>query len=214
MITPQLHINELVQVKTDTIEVQYSKNNLSRVDNQLNIQDSSLRVQSMCDLLTTNCSNRIITQKSLLLSMALTGPNGDNETNIGASKSFSYSLYDEEYKEIAVHDLESPIELWIAKDSSVSVEPFKYVDVNNVSQENSMYNGSQLIDGFMVSGIVLSGANLSMHIQLKPENKSVSYLTLVKFGANPNRRDFDMASAFCPHNLVAENNDSFYLGII
>jgi len=62
--------------------------------------------------------------------MALTGYNGDNETNIGLSRSIEYSLYDESMNEISVNNLSNTIDLWIARDTSVSIEPFKYINVH------------------------------------------------------------------------------------
>ena len=154
------------------------------------------------------------------MSMALTGNNGDNETNIGSSKSLSYSLYDESNSEINVNNLVKPISLWISRDTSLvnSNESFKLVNAlnatlltnNNVSLVNK--NEFQLINGFLVNGLILSGSNASIHILIKPVNKSLSYLTLLKFGDNPilnnNNKYFDQLNLHCPNDLI---DNSFYL---
>ena len=154
--------------------------------------------------------------------MTVTGYNGDNETNIGASRSLSYTLYDEFNQEIAVSNQVKPIEFWISRDTNVAIEPFKLINAVNASLINisssdaiSLLHSSQLINGFLVNGFNMSGVNASIHIQLKPVNKSLSYLTLLKFGDNPslqtNNKNYDLLNLFCPSDLVNEQNDSFYL---
>ena len=154
--------------------------------------------------------------------MALTGNNGDNETNIGMSRSVSYSLYDENSNEIEVNNQTKPIEFWISRDKSVPIEEFKLIDAVNASMINisapdslSLLHGSQLINGFLVNGFNLSGSNASIHIQIKPVKRSLSYLTLLKFGDNPilNEKNayYDILNLFCPNDLIHEQNDSFYL---
>ena len=142
--------------------------------------------------------------------MAVTGNNGDNETNVELSRSVSYSLYDENNQKISVDNLNNPIQLWISRDTSVAIEPFRLVNMSS-----NLTNGSRLINGFLVNGFNLSGWNVSVHIQIKPTNKALSYLTLLKFGGNPvlqtNQNYYDMLNLFCPSDLINEQNDSFYL---
>ena len=153
-----------------------------------------------------------------MMSMALAGSNGNNETNIGSSRSVSYSIYDENSNEIPVNNLATPIDFWIAKDPSVPIKPYKYVYAMNASQLNSSQslaylNDSQVKDGFILTGLSLTGANLSVHIQLKPINKSLNYLCMIKFGDNPSliNHNYDALNIFCPSDLLSESNDSFYL---
>ena len=150
--------------------------------------------------------------------MALTGTNGDNVTNIGLSKSISFSIYDEFNKEIEVSNQKNPIDFWISKDTSGVNKQFMLVNALNATTINASspsfsQDGSVLINGFMVSGFNLSGSNVSMHIQLKPQNKSLSYLTLIKLGDNPalSNSYYDMLHVFCPTDLTNEDNDSYYL---
>jgi hypothetical protein len=152
------------------------------------------------------------------MSMALTGSNGNNQTNIGSSRTLSYSLYDENSNEITVNNLATPIDYWIAKDPSVPITPYKYVFAINASQLNTSeslayLNDSQVKDGFMVTGLALTGANVSVHVQLKPINFTLNFLTLVKFGDNPSliNQYFDALNIFCSNDLVNDANDSFYL---
>ena len=157
------------------------------------------------------------------MSMAL---NSDNKTNIGNSKSFSYSIYDEHAQEIPVANQPNPIDFWISKDPTISVSPFQYVNALNASQlptnktnfttqVKSLLNGGLFINGFIVNGLTLSGNNISIHIQIKPTNTNVSYLSFLKFGKNPvfqnDNNLYDMMNLFCPEDLITQGNDTFYL---
>ena len=149
--------------------------------------------------------------------MALTEINGDNETNIGFSKSLSFDLYDEKHNEIQViNQVTMPIEIWIARDKNLPIQSFKLIDAINTNASNNFsswaLNGAQFVNGFIVDGFNLSGFNQSIHIQIKPVNKSVSYLTLLKFGDNPSFQYYDIINFFCPTDLITENgNESYYL---
>jgi hypothetical protein len=156
------------------------------------------------------------------MGMALTGNNGDNETNIGASNSLSFSLFDELNNEIPIKNLDKPIEFWIAKDTSQSIQPYQYVNAINSSENqnnSSKHQGTQLKSGFIVSGFKLTGQNVSLSVQLMPEiiKSSIGYMVLLKFGDNPifnlsNTNYYDIMSIFCPQtDLVQNNNESFYL---
>ena len=152
----------------------------------------------------------------MLMSMAITGQNGDNETNIGSSKSITYSLFDENKNEIAIKDQQQPIEYWIPKDPTVDIKPYQFINAANASSLSNSTAKINLINGNILNGFKLTGSNISIHIQIKPANKnSVGYLFLLKFGDNPilnaSTRHFDEWSIFCPSDLLPEFNDSFYL---
>ena len=112
------------------------------------------------------------------MNMAVTGTNGDNETNIGLSKSISYSLYDENKNEILVKDQKKPIEYWIPKDVSVAIEPFKYIQAVNLGNPNK--SNSSYINGYYVNGFKLKGNNVSVHVQIKPIEKNIKIIQIIK----------------------------------
>ena len=154
--------------------------------------------------------------KTISLSMALTGKNGDNETNIGtSSKSLGFTLFDENLKEIPVKNLakENEIQFWIAKDTT-NVPQFQYKNVTSSNTSNSTISYAYQ-NGFLTSGLNLKGSNVSMHLQIKPENNSRAYLSFIKFGQNPSfntsSQNYDLLDIFCPSDLKQEENDSFYL---
>ena len=153
--------------------------------------------------------------------MAVTGFNGDNQTNIQISKSIDFSLYDENQNQIQVEINSDPIELWIPRDTS-DVPSFKLVDVLNASTNittnsniSSMeLDGGQLLNKFVVNGFHLNGSNVSIHIQIKPLDKTLTYLSLLKFGYNPTltNDNFDILKIFCPNDLIKDSkNDAYYL---
>ena len=120
------------------------------------------------------------------MSMALTGNNGDNETNTKSSKSIEFSIHDENGKEISVNNLGKPIEFWIAKDTSKPIEPFVLINSTISNQTNQTNQTNNFNSGFMQNGFKLSSAsNVSIHIQIKPLNYSEfnnkGYLSLLKF---------------------------------
>ena len=153
------------------------------------------------------------------MSMALTGNNGDNETNIQSSKSIEFSIHGEDGHEIAVNNQINPIRFWIAKDKSIAVKPYVLINSSISNQSNQTNNLNQ--NGFIQNGFNLSSvSNVSIHIQIKPFNSNDSnnkgYLSLLKFGSNPSlttQFDYDLMNIFCPSDLIYDNvyNDSFYL---
>ena len=146
-----------------------------------------------------------------MMKMALTGYNGDNETHIGSSKSFGYSLFDKNTKEISVKRQENSIVFTIAKDTSVLIEPFELIDVMQKNSTN-FTNETLYSNGFINRKVQLNGLNVSLHIQIKPNNtQSVGYLTLIKFGNTASAQNYDFKNIFCPNDLIEEGNDLFYL---
>ena len=149
--------------------------------------------------------------------MALTGQNGDNATNIQASRSLDFSIYDEQNNEISVTNQQKPIEIWMARDPSVAIPPFQLVNALNATtnESSTLLDGGQLIDASMISGFNLTGVNVSIHIQIKPNSTLNGYLTMLKFGENPSlsetSQSYDMLHIFCPNDLLHESNESFYL---
>ncbi len=146
--------------------------------------------------------------------MALTGNNGDTQTNIQTSRSLSFAIYNSDTNdEIKVRKTSKPISMWISKDSSVSIPSFTFVNVLN--QSNLTQNKYQLKDGFLLMGFRLKSTNVSIHIQIKPKKDSLSsYLALLKYGDNPilSTNNYDTLQLFCPQDLMRQNGDeSFHL---
>ena len=135
--------------------------------------------------------------------MALTEYNGDNETNIQLSRSLTLSVYQNEaFQEINVINQANLFDMWISRDRSIPIQSFSLV--------NAVSSNASLLDGFYVSGFNLNYTNVSIHIQLKPLNKQLSYLAMIKFGQNPLLSNYDVLYIFCPNDLIVNSNTSFY----
>ena len=121
-----------MQIKTASIQVDFVRNNISNMSSQWSTQYAQILLPPFCDLLQTGCADQVITQRSILLRMALTAQNGDTQTQIGMSKSLEMSLYrdDAANSEVYVSNLEKPVGLWIPRQA---VLPFKLVDMLNVT---------------------------------------------------------------------------------
>ena len=136
----------------------------------------------------------------------MTGFNGDTQAHIGSSKSIDVSFYDEDQNEISVAHQQKPVEIWISKDTSVAIEP--YILINATQNQTD-------IQGFMSNGFNLTGSNVSIHIQIRPNRAeaSIGYLTLLKFGENPSlvNKYYDSLNLYCPNDLQPDYNESFYM---
>lgn len=137
----------------------------------------------------------------------MTGYNGNNETNIQASKSLSLTLFTSTNEEISVktRPTDRKFDFWIAKHStSIPIDSYTYINVTNSTNTTLPY----------VTGFNLTATNASIHIQIKPEEsfsfKNV-YQILIKFGQNPSRENYDFKSE--PTLFASKEADSsfFYL---
>ena len=200
IISQHIYVSQQMEIETTNIKVIHFKQNASLMPNQFKNKDNKISFTLFCDLLNSlSCSNRTITQRSMIMTSGLTGLNGDNETNIGSSNSLEFSIYDEQQTEIIVKNQDNSINIWIPK--NVQDNSFELI---NVTLNSS--NGGQFINGMYVNGFNLNGANQSIHIQLKPNNFNISYLVLVKFGENPTLKSYDLSNIFCPQDLNAADN--------
>ena len=69
IIADHLYVGQSLQFKTDSIQVEFVRNNMSNMSTSINMQDAQINVVSYCDmLLNANCSNRILTQRVTLFS--------------------------------------------------------------------------------------------------------------------------------------------------
>ena len=69
IISTHLYVIKFTQIKTTSIEANYLKNNISDINPLQSIQDNQISISSLCDLLNSDCSNRIITQKVINLKL-------------------------------------------------------------------------------------------------------------------------------------------------
>ena len=125
--------------------------------------------------------------------MATSGHNSNNETLIGMSSSIGVSFYDENINEIDIKSSQSPIDIRIIRDNQHVTYEYQYV---NSTQINNVSNGV-----FLQNSLTLKSTNASVHIELKPLNKNISYLFFLKLGSlpivNATHTDYTKFQIFC-----------------
>lgn len=131
---------------------------------------------------------------------AISGFNGRNETFIGNSYGLDLSFLDEAGAVIPVQNLYIPIELWIPRSTTLSQDAYQYVNTTNLTVSSSFQ--------IMPNAMNISSTNASLHIQLSPQDFTLAYLILVKFGSTPylnsTASSYDFWKVFCP------NSSDFY----
>ena len=105
----------------------------------------------------------------MFMPMALNGQNGDTDAQIQMSSSLSLDFYDENLQKLHFINQQSPIEFWISHET-FQIQPFKLINESS---------SSMFTTGFNLSG------NHSIFIEIKPQNQTIKYMSLLKFGANP-----------------------------
>lgn len=130
--------------------------------------------------------------------MAASGHNGRNESFIGFSYGMSLSFLDQNGNEIPVKNTLEPIQMFIPRDPNLLDNEYMLVNVS--SNSTLVRNNSQILP----NAFVVYPTNASLHIQIKPENLSVGYLALVKFGSSPIldslTKMYDFWQLLCPNS--------------
>ena len=64
MISNQMHVGQVTDINTASIQANYIKNNVSQLNTQQIMDNSQINIPSFCDLLaSSNCQSAILTQK-------------------------------------------------------------------------------------------------------------------------------------------------------
>ncbi len=206
IISRLLYIGDSYEIKTPSFYMNHFILNVSNDSfskKEVSFQSGTFKLPSLCDLNSQylNCTNlnAIILKvmhfyvykikifkiqlvlyllKLKALPMAVSGYNGMNETSTGMSSSLGLSIYDyETNNEILISQSLSPIDIIIPRDKSASKHSFQYVNTTSLD----FTNGSFYLQNYMN----ITRNNVSIHIELKPLNESVSYLVVLKLGHLP-----------------------------
>ena len=126
--------------------------------------------------------------------MAVSGHNGNNETFIGMSESIGLTFYDHNLNELEINRLKSSesIDIVMKRDPNLPEYQFQSVNISQL----------QLSSAWLYNGFNLTSNNASIHIELKPFNRSIAYLILLKLGYSPvinsSYVDYTSFKIFCP----------------
>lgn len=137
----------------------------------------------------------------MMLENALTGANGDNETFIGNSKQLSLAFYDENKQEIPISNSMSRFEFVIPRDLSFSAPgtsmDFEYVNASYMDMSDKNH--------FLPNAINTTGANISFHLQISPDDVNTGYVVLMKLGQTPvlnsSMQSYDYWNIYCPEGF-------------
>ncbi|CAF0880040.1 unnamed protein product, partial [Brachionus calyciflorus] len=221
------------KIRTDSISLDIKKNNASDFKEEFNIdQTAKIQIPSICDMLSqalnfsqsSECNQHTLIQKTVVLPLAITGQNGNNDIYVGNSKSISLNFYNDKNEPIKIENQKNPIKFWIPRDSNkikhnetfINIDLFNQDDLNNnnlTSNETNQFNQTLPKSIFMLNKFNLtSTSNTSIHIQIKPSSFNVGYLVILKFNDNPhvksNSKLYDSWKLFCPSDLKNASNDS------
>ena len=126
--------------------------------------------------------------------MAVSGHNGNNETFVGMSNSVSLTFFDEKNNQIEIINRNYPIDVQIQREINLPSYPYQYVNISEILLKNGSF--------LMPNGFYLSSNNGSIHVELKPLNKSIGYLIVLKLGFSPvinsTYADYDSIKMMCP----------------
>lgn len=138
----------------------------------------------------------------LLFPNAVTGLNGDNETNIVDSKQLRLNIYDDNKSEIQINNLANLIDMWIPQYPKADSIAFDLVDVKKMSRNGSNETSNFDANGFYSNYFNFTGVNAAVSIQIKPNNTNMGYLVIFKFGEFASfdtfNNAFDKFRCFCP----------------
>lgn len=122
------------------------------------------------------------------------GVNGDN-LNLGKSGSLGLSYLSSSSKQIIINGLSNPLYIIIEQGSDLEVPEYVLANVTNYT--NSM--------NFAWYGFTLNGSNVSIHVQIKPEDEdmkySKGYIGALKFGSSASFLtpvQLDLWELYCP----------------
>jgi hypothetical protein len=195
-INSHLTENQTTSIKSYNVEINYKKRKLTNNNESIQMENFNIQLPPVCEMIYKGnkelCKNKLINQQVKILNSALIGLNGDNETNVGRSKSISLSFYDEnDGTEMQVNNQTNPIEFWIQKDFT--------------STDYTFYNLTYSNDLFLINTFIKSTTNSSVHIQIKPNNLELGYLMLFMFNDIPiltsSDEKYDIWKLYCPSGI-------------
>ena len=146
--------------------------------------------------------------KHAVLSMAVSGHNGNNETQVGLSNSIGLSFFDATGTEMQIAQSSSPIDMIIQRDKKTVDIAFQYINATSLGFLPKSF--------LMQHSFKIKMINASLRIELKSVNASVAYLVILKLGympiVNSTAADFTSFKIMCPSK--SQNNVFFFFTLV
>ena len=217
----QSQMNEIISKLTSTLNIylnigQQSIMNTSQVFMSLQTQT----IQSLADqqiqqvgnavillpsTFQTNASvNSIISVRSIMQPLAIVG-NSELSANTNLSTSISLSILDQQGNHVLIQANQTrPIEIIIPRDPNFILPPMIFQNITSI--ESTPHQ--QLFHLHYVN--LSSKLPISIHIEIQPLNRSITYLFIYKFDQipqlNSSVNQTDGWTIFCPSNLLSNNS--------
>ncbi|RNA05799.1 polycystic kidney disease 1-like 2 [Brachionus plicatilis] len=190
-ISKHLSISQRTEVLTSNMHYKSLRLLSAELDQQeIFLSDGQLK-------LTNNHNNQLTTiLQSFSIPNILNGINGE-QLNLDNSSLVSLSYHSDTSEEIKINNADFRIKI----KRNVKNEP-EFIQYN-------ISNDTDPTIKVIIYKINLQNSNSSIIFQIKPENKSQSFLVMVKFNQNPSLtfRLYDMMFSLCSDMLI---NDTFY----
>ena len=211
ILSNRLNNDQSVDIETPAVSMKIKKLSAQDMSSLVYQGFSKINLPNFCDLISQNpvnnsdqnknplytppidpssCDKKKIVLRTRSEPIAPTGTNGANETNIQDSNSVSLEFLDENSNPIAITKSRNPIDIWIPRNPTLIVE-FTYVNTSNLSLP--------LNASFLPNGITVDAVNISVFIQIKPENLDIGYFVWYKIGLTPALNDTSIA--LCPEGI-------------
>jgi hypothetical protein len=128
--------------------------------------------------------------------IAVTGQNGDNETNIGYSGTVKLAFADGDNEHIPIENKgdNMTLEICVPRNPLLPVPGFSYVNSSNVTTSFNTHINYHVIP--------IEGKNVSLRVQISPNSLTVGYIVCFKFETFPDifqyPPDCNQTRVFCP----------------
>ena len=191
-VSLQKHLNlgQIFQINQSEVFMSLEKISLHNLSNKHIEQSSTSQINFPLNFSFTLNDNEKILLRSKLEPLA---PFGNIRSNTNLSRSLSLSVLDENGKELSIKTNEkSLVELIIPRDSNMIIP--QMISQNVTDHNQSFYY--KLIDLNKLRPH--PRLTVSIHFQIRPENKSLAYLFIYQFDHSLRFNQLDGSQFFCP----------------
>ncbi|CAF1216235.1 unnamed protein product, partial [Adineta ricciae] len=201
-----LNIGQNLTMNTSAVFMSLETLQLESLANKSTRQAENAYIHIPSNLQVNLSANSAVSLRSILQPLA----SASNFQITNLSTSLSLSILDRSGKEISVQALKDhPIELLIPRDPNIVIPSMV---LQNVTAMN--YAPHQLLFNLHFVDII-STLPVSVHFEMRPLNKTRSYLLIYKFDSSPQLntsiRQIDGWSLLCPSNLNVDDIYTYFI---